>query len=96
MGANQILEEKEHCRSKNKYLHDGPEGSLESKVYRQKYELLMFNLPHTWFQKIDRLEKIRKFNINILIHDLSLKVIFKIGGSTLESNANSHLGRVAP
>lgn len=37
----------------------------------------MFNFPYPWFQKIELLEKIRKFNINIQIHDLSLKIILK-------------------
>lgn len=59
MEVNQILEVDKHCRSKNKYpigkFGNVLEVSLESEAYRLTYDLLMCNLPHTLFQKIEPL-----------------------------------------
>lgn len=65
MEVNQILEIKEYCRPKDKEpigkFGTILEVSLKSEGCRITYDLLMYNLSHTLFQKIGPLERIRKY-----------------------------------
>lgn len=69
------------------------EVSLKSEGCRITYDLLMCDLPHTLFQKIGPLERIRKYTY--LENDLSLKIILKLE-TTLGSGANVHVGKLPP